>query len=578
MPLSSELRVRYGQATEAGRKQRNEDCLGIRIPEGELLANKGIALIIADGVSAAEAGREASEICVQGFLADYFSTPDPWQVKTSAHRVLASINRWLYSKGQAITDERRGYVCPMSAVVVKSRTAHVFHVGDTRAYRLRDGALEPLTQDHRAWVDPQRQYLTRAMGMHLNQEIDYRRVSLETGDALFLSTDGVHDYLGDTAIAALLAAGRDDPDLACQNIVTQAAARDSPDNLSCQVLWIDGLPSARAREQYDELRRLPFPPLLQPGAVLDGYVVEQLFRENPRSQLYLVKDSGTGERAVMKTPSPACSDDAAYIERFIMEEWIGRRVASPHLVQILEKKGKPAFLFYLMEHVEGISLREWIAGHPRPEIGRVVEIIRQLIDGLRALHRKETLHQDLKPDNILVRPDGHVVIVDFGSAFIAGIDETYVPFERAALLGTMHYSAPEYRLGRRPTPRSDLFSLAVIAYEMFSGGRPPFGEQFARAETLRHFSSLLYTPAARHNPLVPAWIDGALRKALQIDPALRYEVFSEFLADLQRPNPAFLAPAEMPLMERNPVLFWKSLAGGLALVVALLLWPLFRAP
>lgn len=566
--------MRYGQATEAGAKPYNEDCIGIRIPDDDLLVTKGLALVIADGVSTAEAGREASEICVQGFLADYFSTPEPWQVKTAAHRILASINRWLFSKGQAYSDAQKGYVCPMSAVVLKSRSAHVFHVGDTRVSILRNGSIEPLTHDHRAWVDGERRYLTRAMGMNLNQEIDYRKVTLEAGNALFLSTDGVHDYLRDEEIAGLLESHREDPDIACRKAVEQAKANGSPDNLSCQALWIDQLPNADPEEQYAELGRLPFPPLMEPGMVLDGWEIESVFRENPRSQLYLVRDTKTGDRAVMKTPSPLFNDDPAYIERFIMEEWIGRRVESPHLVKILEKKQKPNFLYYLMEYVEGIPLSQWIADHPRPEIGVVVGIVRQIIEGLRALHRKETLHQDLKPDNIVVQPDGQVKIIDFGSTYVAGIHETDVPFERGKKLGTMHYTAPEYKLGRRPTPRSDMFSLAIITYEMFTGGNHPFGKQLAAAESLQQLSRLCYTPAARHNPLVPGWIDGALKKALSINPSRRYEVFSEFLADLEQPNPAYVSAADLPLIERNPVRFWKLLCGVLSIAVLVLLWML----
>ncbi len=112
---------------------------------------------------------------------------------------------------------------------------------------------------------------------------------------------------------------------------------------------------------------------------------------------------------------------------------------------------------------------------------------------------------------------------------------------------------------------------------MFSGGRQPFGGQFAAAETLRHFSALNYIPASRFNPLIPTWIDGALKKALSINPALRYEVFSEFLADLEHPNPAFLASSDLPLAERDPLLFWKAISAVLGAIVVLLTWLLLKS-
>ena len=577
MHIKGELRVRYGQATSAGVKPQNEDCLGIQIPDSDLLATKGLVVVVADGVSAAEAGKEASEFCVKNFINDYFSTPETWEVKTAAHRVLVSLNRWLFSKGQSLADERRGYVAAMSAVVLKARSAYLFHVGDTRVYRFRDGDLEPLTQDHHTWVSSETCYLSRAMGMGISLDIDYRKAGVEPGDVLFLSTDGVHEHVKDSDIAAILTDTETEPDVLCQQLVDQALANGSQDNLSCQILRLDALPEASSKDIYDALSRLPFPPDLRVGMSLDGYQVEDVLHESSRSQLYLVRDAETGQRMAMKTPSVNFSDDAAYIERFIMEEWIGRRITNTHIAQVLEKTRTPQCLYYLMEQVEGKTLKQWMAENPSPEIGVVVGMVQQIVDGLRALHRRETLHQDLKPDNIMIQPDGVVKIIDLGSAYIAGIHETSVPFEREQNLGTMKYSAPEYKLGRRPSTRSDQFALAMIAYDLFTGGQgSPYGEKFAEAQTLRDFSALKYQPAARYNPLVPTWVDGALKKALSLNSELRYEVLSEFIADLKQPNAQFLESGNLPLIQRDPLRFWKSLSAVLGVIVVVLLWLLVR--
>ena len=126
-----------------------------------------------------------------------------------------------------------------------------------------------------------------------------------------------------------------------------------------------------------------------------------------------------------------------------------------------------------MEYVDGRSLRDWINCNAKPSVSEVVEIVEQLVTGLRAMHRRETLHGDLKPDNVMVEADGTVRIIDFGSCHVAGVREIDLPFAREVALGTERYSAPEYRLGTRPSNRSDLFSLAMIAYEMLThGGRP----------------------------------------------------------------------------------------------------------
>jgi serine/threonine protein phosphatase PrpC len=573
MHIKGELRVRYGQATSAGVKPQNEDCLGIQIPDSDLLATKGLVVVVADGVSAAEAGKEASEFCVKNFINDYYSTPETWEVKTAAHRVLVSLNRWLFSKGQSLADERRGYVAAMTAVVLKARSAYLFHVGDTRVYRFRDGDLEPLTQDHHTWVSKETYYLSRAMGMGISLDIDYRKTGVKPGDVLFFSTDGVHEHVKSSDIVAKLADDVTEPDVLCQQLIDLALANGSQDNLSCQILRLDDLPDASSTDIYDALSRLPFPPDLKVGTSLDGYQVEAVLHESSRSQLYLVRDMETGQRMTMKTPSVNFSDDAAYIERFIMEEWIGRRISNAHIVQVVEKTRAPQCLYYLMEHVEGKTLAQWMTENPSPEIGVVVGMVQQIVDGLRSLHRRETLHQDLKPDNIMIQPDGVVKIIDLGSAFIAGIHETSVPFERGQNLGTMKYSAPEYKLGRRPNTRSDQFALAMIAYELFTGGKgSPYGEKFADAQTLRDFSALNYQPAARYNPLVPTWVDGALKKALSINSELRYEVLSELIADLKQPNAQFLESGNLPLIQRDPLRFWKGLSAVLGVVVVVLLW------
>ena len=536
-----------------------------------------LAVVVADGVSAAEAGKDASELCVKSFINDYFSTPETWEVKTAAHRVLVSLNRWLFSKGQSLADERRGYVAAMSALVLKGRSAYIFHVGDTRIYRLRDGGLEPLTQDHHTWVSAETCYLSRAMGMGINLDIDYRKTGVEPGDVLFFSTDGVHEHVKSSDIAALLADAELDPDTACQQLIDQALANGSQDNLSCQILRVEGLPDANSTDVYAALSRLPFPPSLQVGMILDGYQVEAVLHESSRSQLYQVRDAETGERMAMKTPSVSFSDDAAYIERFIMEEWIGRRISNPHIVRTVEQGRSPQCLYYLMEHVEGKTLKQWMVENPNPEIGVVVDIVGQIVDGLRALHRRETLHQDLKPDNIMIQPDGVVKIIDLGSAYIAGIHETNVPFEREQNLGTIKYSAPEYKLGRRPSTRSDQFSLGMIAYELFTGGLGfPYGEKFVGAQTLRDFSALGYQPAAGYNPLVPSWVDGALRRALSLNADLRYDALSELMADLQQPNPEFLESGSLPLIQRDPLRFWKGLSAVLGVIVVVLLFLLMK--
>jgi serine/threonine protein kinase len=215
-------------------------------------------------------------------------------------------------------------------------------------------------------------------------------------------------------------------------------------------------------------------------------------------------------------------------------------------------------LYYLTEYIPGPTLTQLLKERGTLAITDAVELMEGLIRGIRAFHRKDTLHQDLKPDNIVISTKGPM-IVDFGSCRVAGIQETGAPIARDLILGTLDYSAPEYRYGGKVGPASDQFSLAVLVYEMLTG-KLPYGSGYGKAMDLKSFQRLDYIPAMKHNPLVPYWLDKALEKALAIHPNSRYEALSEWLQDLKRPNPDWLSPRSQPLVERHPDKIWKLLA------------------
>jgi serine/threonine protein phosphatase PrpC len=573
--LQDKLRLNVGQYSVAGVKQRNEDAIGIRIPDGNLLATKGAAAVIADGVSAAEAGREASHTCVSNFLSDYFSTPESWSVKQSAQRVLSALNRWLYSRGQGIQDTRRGYITTMSTVIFKSHTAHIFHVGDSRVYRLRGGVLEQLTQDHNTRVSDDHAYLVRAMGLDVRLDVDYQAFPVQAGDIYLQTTDGIHDVLSHELLLRLVHTEFTTPSAVCRNLVEHALAAGSQDNLSCQLLHVEDLPEAEIDEVIDRLTQLRFPPFLEKGMILDGYRVLRELHASTRSQVYLVEDTLSGEQYCMKTPSVNFEDDAAYIERFVMESWIGSRINSPHVVRVVTSRRPKSCLYYLTEYVNGMTLTRWMKENPKPAVSEAVFLIDQIARGIRAMHRRETLHQDLKPDNILIDMQGQVKILDFGACHVAGIAEIATPLQRDVALGTASYSAPEHTLRLPVNYRADLFSLAVISYEMLTG-KLPFGGRLEHCKTQRDFLATTYTESYKYNPMVPQWIDCALKKGLRFHEERRHGDVAEFVYELQNPNPRYLEYHQRPLMERDPLTAWKILCALLALTQLVTLVLLLR--
>lgn len=566
----SRLSISLGQHSDKGRKAGNQDFHGAWLPGEPQLTSKGIALAVADGISSSAVSHIASETAVSGFLADYYSTSDAWSVKTSAQRVLKASNAWLHAqtrRSQYRYDRDRGYVCTFSALVLKSNTAHLFHVGDSRIYRVHGKALEQLTNDHRVWLSEDQHCLSRALGIHDALEVDYRSEPLAVGDLFILATDGVYEHASAAFITETIEQHPNDLDAAARLIIAEAIDNGSPDNLTLQIVRIDTLPAQAADELYRQLSELPFPPVLEAGAHFDGYRIERRLHASSRSHVYLARDEDDGTTRVIKTPSMDLREDAAYLERFLAEEWIARRIDSPHVLKGCSSQRPRNFLYTVSEFIEGRTLRQWMIDHPRPDLETVRGIVEQIASGLRAFHRQEMLHQDLRPENILISATGTVKIIDFGSVRVAGLMEIASSIARLDLLGTAQYSAPEYFLGESGTTRSDLFSLAVITYEMLSG-KLPYGAQVARCRTRAAQNRLNYCPIQAQDREIPAWIDGVLHKTLHPNPYKRFEDLSEFVFELRQPSQAFLDSARPPLMERNPALFWKLLSLALAIALA----------
>jgi serine/threonine protein phosphatase PrpC len=569
------LRIAAGQCSEAGRKPANQDFHGLCVPKEAQLAAKGITIALADGISSSDMGRQAGEAAVRSFLDDYYCTSDAWSVKKSVERVLGAANSWLFAqtqRGQGRYDKDRGWACTFSAMVLKSRTAHLFHVGDTRIYQVHGQALEQLTNDHRVYVGGGQSYLGRALGINGQLEIDYRTVALELGDTFVLATDGVYEHVAQEAILGALAQHAGDLDAAARSIVAEALRRGSPDNATVQLVRIVELPDHAASELQRMAAELPFPPILQPRMEFDGYRIVRRLHGSSRSHIYLAVDEETHRTVVLKAPSIDLQEDAAHRERFLLEEWIARRVDSAHVLKASAPGRRRNYLYVVMEYVEGRTLAQWMVDHPRPALETVRAIVDQVARGLRALHRLEMLHQDLRPDNVMIDATGTVKIIDFGSTTVAGIAEMDAG-RRDEVLGTHQYAAPEYFLGEGGTPQSDQFSLAVMTYQMLAGGLP-YGAQVARCRTAAEQNKLRYRTLLQARPDLPSWIDEAIHKALNLRPARRYQDLAEFVFSLHQPDPEFRVRRRRPLIERNPVVFWKgvSLALAVACVVLLGLW------
>ena len=571
--MDSQLKLSLGQFSDKGVKEINQDFYGSVIPREPQLSLKGAAVVLADGISTSSVSQIASETVVKNFLNDYFCTSDAWTVYTSGLKVLESINGWLCSQTQRSEfrfNKDKGYVCTLSATVFKASIAHLFHVGDSRIYRLRGEGLEQLTKDHRSWVSKEKSYLSRAMGVGFEVEVDYQQVALKEGDYYLLCTDGVYEFCDTEDVLSLISEHEDDLDQAAKALVNRAIEKGSDDNLTLQIVRIDRLPRNETSTLQQQVEDLELPPVLHAGAEFDGYLILREMHANSRSHVYLAEDLDDKSKVVIKIPSVELRENPAYLERFLMEEWVARRINNAHVMKAGLQNRKRNYLYSVTEFIEGITLKQWLLDNPKPSLEAVRSIIEQVAKGLQAMHRLEILHQDLKPDNVMIDSNGTIKVIDFGGVRIAGVVEAKNTLEQDDMQGTALYMAPEYFVGEMISSRSDQFSLAVLAYHMLSG-RFPYNTEVAKSRTVAAQKRLKYRSVLDDEREIPAWIDHALRKALHPNPFRRYEEISEFIFDLRQPNQAFLRKSRAPLLERNPLLFWKSTSLALGITVAGLL-------
>lgn len=569
------LQLSFGGFSTKGVKPENQDAFAAHLPSGGARDLKGGVACIADGVSCSDKAQQASQTAVTTFIDDYFSTPDTWTVKTSAARVLSALNAWLYHHGRQSGVRQDSLVTTFSSLICKSNTAHLFHVGDSRIYRFREGDLQQFTRDHCARQGRDNIFLTRALGMDSHLEVDYCQEELQQGDLWLLTTDGVHDRLSVTELKARLTQSgesvasltSDSLEELAKSIVMLAEKRGSEDNLSCLLLRVDSLPLEDINEVHRKLTQLAIPPVMERGMKLDGYEVLRVIHSGTRSHLYLVKHPDDNQKLVLKTPSENFAEDPQYLEGFIREYWVGSRVNHQGVMKVFPRAEESPFLYHLCEYIEGQTLRQWMYDNPNPDIEKVRNITRDLIQSLRALQRLGMTHRDLKPENVMIDPDGHIKLIDFGTVQVSGLKEITSPLGEDCPVGSVDYIAPEYLIEQSGSYRSDLFSLGVIVYEMLTGALP-FNMSNTHRRIPKQFAEWRYRSALDVRPDLPSWLDLALEKAAAPNPGRRYAAMSEFYRDLCVPNQTMVdAREKAPLLERNPLRFWQLVAAVLFIIV-----------
>lgn len=547
------LQLSFAQASATGPRAENQDALRLVTPAPELAASKGYLFALADGVSQCADGGLAARASLQALALDYYATPATWGVAQALDRLLLAQNRWLRAQGNG-----QPLLTTLSALVLRGRRFTLAHVGDCRVYRWHAGQLQCLSEDH-VWDQPGMQHvLKRALGLDQHLLVDYLEGELQPGECYLLVSDGVWASLGDQHIQAVL---REQPDLqlAVDTLVASAHLNGSQDNASAMLVQVDQPGTANLGDTLAQLQHWPVPEPLRAGQSIDGWQVEQLRAHSRQSLLYRVRD-GQGHAWLLKTLPPERRQEPGAAQGLLLEEWFMRRVAGRHFPE-LHACSQRQQLYYVMREYPGQSLAALLAENGPLPLAQWLELARQLLQAVGVLHRRNLLHRDIKPDNLHLGGDGQLRLLDFGLAYCPGLCED----PQHALPGTPSYIAPEAFDGQPPSPRQDLYAAGVTLYHLLTG-HYPYGE----VEAFQRPRFGQPVNPARYRPDLPEWLQHNLQQAVAADPAQRFETAEHWLLLLERGDRQELPGRPRPLLEREPLKVWRTLA-VLSLLINLIL-------
>jgi len=559
------VRASVGFASETGPRKRNEDfagaVFGAELPE----PRREVVAAIADGIGGAKGGRVAAESAVRGFLDGFCDLPETMEVRRAAAKVLDALNGWIHSQGRH-DPELAGMGCTFTALVLRGRVAHVLHVGDTRAYRLRGDRLTCLTNDHVRQSGTGRSgILYRALGVEAEVRLDYASQPVAQHDRFLLCSDGVHGFLTDESIADILRE-RSAPGDTARALVAAALQSDSTDNCTALVLDVVGLPAAESADIGAAIMQLPLSPVPPGGETIDGFVLKAPLSDGRYTRLFVAVDEVEGGEVALKFPKPQVAAVATYRAAFVREAWVGARVNSPWVGRIIElPPGRQTCLYTVMPLYQGELLETRLARRPSLGLEEGRNIAIKLARAAAALHRAGIIHRDIKPDNVILESDGSLKLIDLGVVRISGLED----FPPEDIPGTPGYMAPEMFAGEPGTEATDLYALGVTMFRAFTGEFPygnPDATSPPRRDRPKELSAL--------RPDLPAWLQAALGRAIAVDPSERFRDLSEFAVEMEA------GPARAPvavrrprtLYERAPLQFWQGVAAllGLALLLSLL--------
>jgi beta-lactam-binding protein with PASTA domain len=258
------------------------------------------------------------------------------------------------------------------------------------------------------------------------------------------------------------------------------------------------------------------------------YVIKRRLGSGGMADVYLAEDQELGRRVALKLLNERHAADEQFVERFRREAQSAAGLSHPNIVAIFDRGYAEDTYYIAMEYLDGRTLKELLIRNGPTPIPIAIDYARQILSALAFAHRNGIVHRDIKPHNIIVGSDGRLKVTDFGIARSGASQMT----EAGSIVGTAQYLSPEQARGAPVDPRSDLYSLGIVLYEMLTGTVPFSGDTPVEI-AMKHLSQVPEPPSELRKE-VPHDLDAVVMRALAKDPEQRYDSAEEMDADLAR--------------------------------------------
>ncbi len=514
------LFVDAGFATKPGGHDTRLDAYRAIVPEPDRDEVHGALFAIADGIGERPDAEQAASDAVLELISSYYAAHEGWGLRQVLRESFSAANNAVLSGGP------RGRAAALSALVLRSRRWAVAHAGNARAWLFREHRLKLLTRDHVVPRPRGAARVERACGLDDTLSADIAAGELAEGDIFLLMTDGAHNMLDAATIMSALREEFSAQQIA-DLLAERAAAAGSRDSLTVCAVRIEQLPAETNTDLEEAVDTLPMIAPPEVGGTIDGFVIQSLIHKSRRYRLYKAIDRETDQLVALKLPNPRYRNDSEFINSFLHEEWVGRRINSDYLVRFLPlRPGRRTALYSVMAHHKGENLSKRIHRKHGLHEREVLFLAEQLLVALDDLHRRGVIHRDVRPKNLLLdKANRRLLLIGLGSSHITNVWEGTE--REVGRNNELSYLPPELLSGHDATARSDIYSAGVTLYHMLTG-KYPYGKITAAAGA-RHAR---YIPITHWRTDLSPWLDEVLQRACAPDRLQRFASAREFADEL----------------------------------------------